>query len=135
MKRPGLRTCALLLAALSTASASEGTRLRPIQALYADDKGAGMRQPQGVACDGTSLLAVADTGNHRLLRYTFEGDRIQPAGEIRLNEIPYPIKVQVGPKGFCLSAYNPGASKAISPTASRVYLSGRQDLEPGVGTC
>ena len=45
------------------------------------------------------------------------------------------IAVVVGPKGFCLSGYNAGASVAISPTASKVYLSGSKDLEAGVGTC
>ena len=45
------------------------------------------------------------------------------------------IAVVVGPSGFCLSGYNAGASVAISPTASKVYLSGSKDLEAGVGTC
>lgn len=113
MRRFG--TCALLVLAVSATAASAVTKLRPMQVLYADDKGAGLRQPQGVACDAT-LLVVADTGNRRLLRYTIAGDRVTPAGEIRLNEIPYPIKVQIGPKGelFALD----GKSRRIARIAS-----------------
>ena len=90
---------ALLLLALGSTHASEGVKLRPLPAIYADDKGSGLRQPEGVAFDGKSLLAVADTGNRRLLKYTIAGDQAIPAGEVRLNEVPYPIKVQFGPQG------------------------------------
>jgi NHL repeat len=130
VRRPRIRTCALLLA-LSAASAAEGTKLRPIQALYSDDRGAGLRQPQGVACDGESLLVVADTGNRRLLRFTIVGDRVQPAGEIRLNEIPYPIKVQIGPKGelFALD----GKSRRIARISPSGEFGGYVPL-PGEGS-
>ncbi len=90
---------ALLLLALGAISASEGVKLRPLPAIDADDRGFGLKQPEGVAFDGKSLLAVADTGNRRLLKYTVAGDQVTPAGEIRLKEIPYPIKVQFGPGG------------------------------------
>lgn len=128
--------CALLLLVVSAATASEGTKLRPIQVLYADDKGSGLRLPQGVACDGESLLVVADTGNRRLLRYTIVGDRVTPSGEIRLNEIPYPIKVQIGSKGelFALDGKSRRIAR-ISPSGEfkgYVSLAGEGTAGPAV---
>ncbi len=124
--RPG--TCAVLLLAVMAAQASEGVKLRVLQSIDADEKGSGLKQPQGVASDGTSLLVVADTGNRRLLRYTIAGDRVTPAGEVRLNEIPYPIKVQVGLKGEILALDGKSRRIArISPTGEfkgYVQLSG-----------
>jgi hypothetical protein len=130
------RACALLLLVVSAATASEGAKLRPILILYADNKGFGLRQPQGVACDGKSLLAVADTGNRRLVRYTIEGDRVQPAGEIRLNEIPYPIKIQVGSKAelFALDGRSRRIAR-ISPSGEfkgYVPLAGEGSAGPSV---
>ena len=93
------RALALLALVLPAALASAGARLRPLSSIDADDKGVGLQTPQGVAFDGKSLLVVADTGNRRLVRYTLEGDRVVPAGAFRLNEVPYPIKVQIGPAG------------------------------------
>ncbi len=127
------RGCALFLflLAVPAAVASEGTKLRPIRVLYADDKGAALRQPQGVACDGKSLLAVADTGNHRVLRYTIEADRVTPAGEIRLNEVPYPIKIQVGPKGELYAL--DGKSRRIARISPTGEFKGYVPI-PGEGT-
>lgn len=45
------------------------------------------------------------------------------------------IAVKVGPRGFCLSGYNAASSKANSPDASKVYLSGAAGIEPGVSSC
>jgi len=45
------------------------------------------------------------------------------------------IAVKVGPEGFCVSAYNSGASLAKSPTASMLYRSESGGLQPGVGVC
>jgi type IV pilus assembly protein PilA len=45
------------------------------------------------------------------------------------------IEVKVGPEGYCVSAYNPGASLAKSPTASMLYLSESGGLQSAVGVC
>jgi hypothetical protein len=45
------------------------------------------------------------------------------------------ISVVASPKGYCVAGYNPEASAAISPTASKIYLSRTQGFEPGIGTC
>jgi type IV pilus assembly protein PilA len=45
------------------------------------------------------------------------------------------IEVKVGPGGYCVTGYNPGASRAKSPTASMVYLSADGGLQSAVGVC
>jgi len=79
--------------------AAERTRLQYLAAIYFDEKGAGMRQPEGVACNDRSTLIVGDTGNARLLRYTVAGRDVKPAGEIKAPQLSNPIRVQMNSKG------------------------------------
>src|SRR3989339_748482 len=51
---------------------AETVKLRYLQSVYVDEKGVGMKGPEGIACNNKSLLIVADTGNNRLLQYTFQ---------------------------------------------------------------
>ncbi len=101
MTKPGI--CAAFLAI--TAAASGGAfgadmpKLKPVASGYADTRGGGLSQPEGVGCDGKSLVVVADTGNGRLVTYRFTGEGLAPLAEIALPQLPYPIRVQVDPKG------------------------------------
>lgn len=79
--------------------AAEGTKLRYLTAIYLDEKGGGMRLPEGVACNDRSSLIVGDTGNSRLLRYSVEDRNVKPAGEIRVPQVPSPIRLQLNSKG------------------------------------
>lgn len=45
------------------------------------------------------------------------------------------IAVVVGPDGYCVSGYNPQASVAISPSASKLFRSNEGGLQAEVGTC
>lgn len=94
---------ATLLLVPTATFASEGARLRPLAVIDADETGRGLRQPEAVAFDGKSLLAVADTGNRRLLTYTLVAGLATPAGEIRLGELSYPIRIQIDSKGELLA--------------------------------
>jgi hypothetical protein len=68
--------------------------------IYADDQGLALKQPEGVACDGESLLIVADTGNGRLLRYSIEEGAIGGRTvEIKVEKLSYPIKTEINSKG------------------------------------
>lgn len=89
----------LLVLAVPALGASGGVTLRTLSAIYLDDRGGGMKRPEGVAFDGRSLLAVADTGNGRILKFTVAGEHAAPAGEIRLKEIPCPTRIGIGPQG------------------------------------
>ena len=88
----------LLLVPLKSFSA-ETARLRYLLSVYLDDKGVGMKHPQGVACNSKSLLIVGDTGNDRLLRYTYQDKGVSGGGEIRVPQLSSPIGVQMSSKG------------------------------------
>jgi len=79
--------------------AAESLRLRHVVSVYADEKGAGLRHPEGVACNDKSLLLVGDTGNGRLVRFTFQEGNLKGGTEIRIPQLSYPIRVQVNSKG------------------------------------
>lgn len=89
----------LLLTGTGLALGEEIIKLRILPPVYVDDQGNGLNHPEGIACGGASLLAVADTGNGRLLTYTVSGDSVTPARAIRLRELPYPLQVQFTPSG------------------------------------
>lgn len=89
---------ATILVAATPAQSAEQLKFRPMAPIYVDGKGAGMRQPEGVACRGNTLV-VADTGNGRLLKYTIAGDSWTPAGEIVLPQLSSPIRVDMNSKG------------------------------------
>ena len=89
----------LLARVVGETTAAEVYRLRYLTAIYLDDKGGGMRQPEGVACNDRSELVVADTGKGRLLRYTVDGQDVKPAGEITAPQLSAPLRVQMSTKG------------------------------------
>ncbi|MHB1024588.1 MAG: NHL repeat-containing protein [Desulfobacteria bacterium] len=104
----------MTLAAAGGSHAADTVKFKQMAPIYVDGKGAGIRQPEGVACRGNALV-VADTGNGRLLRYTIAGDSWTPGGEIVLPQLPSPIRVDVNSKGeiFVLD----GASRKIARIA------------------
>jgi len=74
-------------------------RFRHVTSIYVDDKGVGLRQPEGVACNEAGILIVADTGNGRLLRFTFEGEKLgSEIVSIKVPELSYPTKVEMNSK-------------------------------------
>jgi sugar lactone lactonase YvrE len=79
--------------------AGERVRFRYTTAIYVDEKGASLRQPEGVACDDKGTLIVGDTVNNRLLRYSVEERAVKPVGEIRVAELTNPIRIQMNSKG------------------------------------
>ncbi len=91
-----------VLAACLTVQAAQGLKLRPRESAWADSKGTGIRQPQGVACGADGLVLVADTGNGRLVRYRWSEKGIQPEGETTLPELSAPQRVRFDPDGTIL---------------------------------
>jgi NHL repeat-containing protein len=83
----------------ATGLTAEAAKLRYLAAIYLDDKGGGMRQPEGVACNDKSTLIVADTGNGRLLRYMVDDQSAKPVGEMAAPQLSSPIRVQMNSKG------------------------------------
>lgn len=90
----------MFLMAISPGSdAAEEVKLKPVISVYKDGNGGKLNQPEGVGCDDRSHVVVADSGNGRLLSYSFKDGKINPDTEIGLPQLPYPIKVQVDSKG------------------------------------
>ena len=91
-------TAALACGALSMAAA-ESARFRFLTAIYGDTAGRGLHLPEGVACGARGQVVVADTGNHRLVVFTFQDKAVSAWREIALAELGSPTQVQLGPKG------------------------------------
>ncbi|MHB1011468.1 MAG: NHL repeat-containing protein [Desulfobacteria bacterium] len=87
----------LLLAKMSIGA--EVLKLRHFQSVYADDKGAGFRSPEGVGCDGKGHILVADSGNGRLVRFTLIDGKAMPDKEIKAPELSFPVRVHTNSKG------------------------------------
>lgn len=78
---------------------AEVVKFRHLLSVYSDDKGGGMKQPEGVACGEKSVLVVSDTGNGRLLRYTIQEKTLRAESEIKVPQLTYPLRVQINSKG------------------------------------
>jgi hypothetical protein len=87
----------MLLVPLHAFGADE-IRFRYGRSLYADDKGVGMKRPEGIAC-GKARLVVADTGNGRMLMYSIVDGEPKGGKEVQLNQVMYPIKLAMNSKG------------------------------------
>jgi hypothetical protein len=97
-------TIALLVAAafvsgLPRLMAAETARLRHLRSVYFDKKEAGFKLPEGVACDARGGLVVADTGNDRLLRFTFQDRTLAGGTEVKIPQLLAPSRVQLNSKG------------------------------------
>lgn len=88
----------LLLFPINIYSA-ETVKIRYLQSVYSDEKGAGMKQPEGVACNEKDLLVVGDTGNDRLLRYSYQDRSLKAGTDIKVQQLSNPIRLQINSKG------------------------------------
>ena len=80
----------------TAASGAEALKFRHIISIYADEQNIALRQPEGATCNDVSQLIVADTGNGRLLQYTFENRELaSKTREIRTPQIVYPTKLEL----------------------------------------
>jgi sugar lactone lactonase YvrE len=84
----------ILLLPMKSFSA-ETVKFRHLQSIYFDEKGAGMKQPEGVACNEKGLLFVGDTGNDRLLRYSYQDKSLRAGTEIKVQQLSNPIRLQI----------------------------------------
>ena len=78
---------------------AETVKFRYLQSVYFDEKGVGMKQPEGVAGNEKGLLIVGDTGNDRLLRYSYQDRSLKAGTEIKVQQLSNPIRLQMNSKG------------------------------------
>ena len=103
MKRLRQRTAILALVALAAAPAiARSASLKHELSIYQDDKEGPLKAPEGVACSDKGALVVADTGNGRLLLYTYRDGKLAGGTPVKLAEAPYPVRVQIDAKGDVL---------------------------------
>ena len=98
LKKAACGAAALVLAAPGTAGGAGAVRLRVQPAIYVDAAGAALKRPEGVGC-GAGVLAVADTGNARVVLYTLAGDAVTAGRAIRRDELPSPVQALVDSRG------------------------------------
>lgn len=71
--------------------------------VYLDAQQKGLRQPEGVACGKDALFVVADSGNGRLVRYTFQSRSLLAGPDIKVPQLTYPVRVQIDSRGDILA--------------------------------
>ena len=76
---------------------AERKRVQWLTSIYAGPKGLGLKYPEAVACRGNELV-VADTGNSRLVRYTYERETVAATASLPLGKAA-PIVVQINSEG------------------------------------
>ena len=85
------------------AAGEEALKFRHITSIYSDDQGLGLKHPEGVACSQNTLLIVADTGNDRLLQYTYKDKTVtEGARVIKMPQLIYPVQVKLNSRGEML---------------------------------
>jgi NHL repeat len=68
-----------------------------------DSSEVALRSPEGVACDDRGAVVIADTGNARLLTFTWKEGVLEGGAQVKLPQLSYPVRVQIDSKGFVLA--------------------------------
>jgi DNA-binding beta-propeller fold protein YncE len=89
----------ILLLPLNSLFSAETVKFKYLQSVYFDDKGGGLKQPEGVASGEKSVLVIGDTGNDRLVRYSFQDRNLKGGSEIKIPQLSNPIRLQINSKG------------------------------------
>jgi DNA-binding beta-propeller fold protein YncE len=95
---------AALLAPLAgpARAASPARGLTHERSIYSDSAEVTLKGPEGVACDDRGTIVVADTGNGRLLLYSWKDGNLDGGTQLRIVQASYPVRVQIDSKGFVL---------------------------------
>ena len=83
----------------TAAAAAAGLSLTHAASTYADANGSALRAPEGIACTDNGYVIVADSGNHRLVKYSFSGSAFAGGTPIQFEQLGYPTRVQIGRAG------------------------------------
>ncbi len=94
----GLVAAALVVGSLGLTAAGL-VRFSYLAAVYADDKDVGFHLPEGVACGPKGLIVAGDTGNNRLVSFTYRDRALGPASVITIPQLTAPSRVRLNSKG------------------------------------
>jgi hypothetical protein len=120
------------LVVTGAAAAAGLLKLRHEASLYADAQGEPLRYPQGVGCGAGDLFLVADSGNGRVLRMEVSGTLARVTGVVKLNEVPYPVRVDGDPSGALVVL--DGKSRRLARVRADGAFAGWIDIPPAEGT-
>jgi len=90
---------AAALVLVSLPIAAQTARFRHLMSIYLDDQGVGLHLPEGIACGPSGQIVVGDTGNDRLVRFTYQDRIITGGSPIQIPELAAPFRVQLNSKG------------------------------------
>ena len=79
--------------------AAQAAKFRHLLSIYADDKSVALNLPEAVACGANGQVVVGDTGNNRLVRFTYGDKTATPAGAIQVPQLSAPSRVRLNSKG------------------------------------
>ena len=100
--KPIAFSVALTALVASGGARADGVTYVPVTSVYQDSKEAPLKSPEGVACTEAGAIAVADTGNGRLLLYSLKDGAVSGGTEAKVAEAPYPVRLQFDSKGNLL---------------------------------
>jgi DNA-binding beta-propeller fold protein YncE len=103
MKTTVAKLSAGLLAAMVPAARAESLTLVYAASVYEDAKEGKLKAPEGVACTDAGNVVVADSGNGRLLLYTYKDGAFRQPVEVKIQQLGRPVRVQIDSKGDVLS--------------------------------
>ena len=83
----------------TTFLSAEDLKFQYVTSFYSDAQEVKLKQPEGVACRKNNFLIVADTGNARLVGYSFKDSPAEStAREIRVPQLKYPRQIEMNSK-------------------------------------
>ncbi|MBI5071134.1 MAG: hypothetical protein HZB56_23200 [Deltaproteobacteria bacterium] len=98
-----LRLLVLLLPLAAGTARGEALVLSWSSSVYQDAQEVPLAAPEGVACTASSF-AVADTGKQRILLFAMKpGGVAAQTGEVKLSQVPVPVRLQADSKGNLLA--------------------------------
>jgi len=96
------------------------------KSIYLDARRTRLKAPEGVACADDGRVVVADTGQGRLLTYTWREGQLRGGDAIRLPQVPHPVRVELGAGGSILVL--DGKLRRIARLDSRGAFSGYLEI-------
>jgi NHL repeat len=102
------------------------------KSIYLDARRTPLQAPEGVACAEDGRLVVADTGQGRLLTYTWREGQLRGGEATRIPQVPHPVRVELGPGGTMLVL--DGKLRRIARLDSKGAFSGYLEIAGASGS-
>lgn len=129
-----LTTTLSLVLFAATASGADAIKLSHALSVYLDEAGGSIKYPESVACSENAEFIIADTGNNRLIRYTFRDRDVRGGTAISIPELSYPIRVRLNSRGqiFSLDGKRHRIVQMTPEGQFAGYLDPKADPAPGL---